>query len=325
MHNRAILVTGAGGSIGSALCARVLALEPAKLVMLNLTEHGLAALARQIQTCPQASIDRCVYVLGSVLDEVLLSRIMEGIDLVIHTAAYKHVPICEPNPCVAVQNNIDGSRAVFEAARAAGVQQCLFVSTDKAVAPASVMGATKYIAERLVAGLSSPGYRTSFLTVRFGNVLDSAGSVLPLWREQIARGGPVTITDPRCERYFMTVDDACTLILATLAFQATCGTFVFDMGPPRNLLDLATEVIAASASPATMLVDYIGLRPGEKLTEQLTYSNQMMPTAHPKVFAVDQVPPLHLRDKRLTRLLMAAYSHQAEETCQLLWQLVKGS
>lgn len=276
-----VLVTGAGGSIGSELCVRLLAYAPARLILLNLTENGLVQTQRRLRP-PEGTVLQSI--LGSVTDEALLARLLPGVTTVIHAAAHKHVPLGESCPAAFVSTILGGTRAVCLAARRAGVQRVVVVSTDKAVHPSSIMGVTKFVAERLVSGLGA-----GFLTVRFGNVLDSSGSVLPLWRDQIARGGPVTVTDPACTRYFMSIDDACALILETLAFPVDHGTYVFDMGEPRNLLAMAEELIAESGQPC--LIQTTGLRPGEKLTEELT-EGPRTPTAHPRIFAVPAAPPL---------------------------------
>ena len=311
---QAVLVTGAGGSIGSALCARVLALRPARLVMINLTESGLAVLEQHLPA-PYSSSTSMEFVLGNVLDVALLRQWMPGVHTVIHAAAYKYVPVCERNPAAAVLNNVGGTRQVCEVALRADVSRCLLISTDKAVNPVSVMGATKYLAERLIGALGP-----RFLTVRFGNVMDSAGSVLPLWREQIARGGPVTVTHPACERYFMTIDDACMLILGTLALDDDHGTFVFDMGRPRNLLAMAEDLIAQSRLPCR--VHFIGLRPGDKVTEEL-YSGERQPTAHPRIFRVETAPPLLRGDRALVNLLCGAQEYDNETTRRRLMALVE--
>jgi len=311
-----VLVTGAGGSIGAALCERIMRLHPRRLVLLSLTEERLVAVDRRLaaQKAAHALGTELCPVLGSVTDTSLLARHMAGVNTVIHAAAYKHVPVCEANPAVAIVNNIGGTLAVCREAQRAGVTRCLLVSTDKAVQPASVMGATKAVAERLMSG-----YGSGFLTVRFGNVLDSSGSVLPLWREQLARGGPLTVTDAQCERYFMSLDEACTLILATLSLPADQGTYVFDMGQPRNLLAMAEALIAESNQPC--LIQMVGLRPGDKLTEEL-YEGDRTPTAHPKVFAVPPAPPLAQDDGHLLRLLGTAQQADDNAARQLLWQTV---
>lgn len=308
-----VLITGAAGSIGSALCQRLLAYRPAELRLLNLTEHGLVTLMDTLT--PQADGTVLTPILGSVTDAALLARWMPGVETVIHTAAYKHVPVCEQHPCVAVLNNIGGTLAVCQAAQAAGVARCLLISSDKAVEPASVMGATKAVGERVMHG-SGPG----FLVVRFGNVLDSVGSVLPRWRAQLAAGQAITVTDPDCTRYFMTVDEACTLILATLALAVAQGTYLFDMGEPQRLQDLAERVLAEAPGPGYIV--YTGLRPGEKLTEQLTTGTRT-PTGHPQVWQGDNLPALKEDHPRLHQLMQAAQTHDAEATWTHLWTLAR--
>lgn len=301
---KTIVVTGAAGSIGSTLCERILAYAPAEMRLLNLTEHGLAALSRQLGAYEPPMPIR--YVLGSVLDPCLMEQLCTKADMVIHAAAYKFVDICEHNPCVAVQNNVAGTWTLLQAARHAHVGRCVLISSDKAVQPCSVMGATKHIAERLIAGMG-PG----FLTVRFGNVLDSAGSVLPLWREQVGRGGPVTVTDFDCERYFMSCHDACTLVLEMLALDVDHGTFVFDMGERKRLGTMLQEF--TNQYPWPIPVQVTGLRPGERLIEELT-AGVRRPTAHPLVFQVPAVSPLKGDCFALWNLLRAAYWHDEAST-----------
>ncbi len=313
--DQTVCVTGAGGSIGTVLCRHLLQLRPAKLVCLNLTEAGLVALERSLTT-DGADQTVCQYVLGSVCDPVLMAHCLARADVLLHLASYKHVPCCEANPSVAVSNNVGGTLTVLQVAQAAQVQQCVVVSTDKAVAPASIMGAAKLVSERLVAGVG-----LGAITVRFGNVLDSTGSVLPLWREQIAQGGPVTITDPACTRFFMSSDEAVELIVEVLRQEPETGTFMFDMGEPQSLLALAQSLLAKQPYGFRIPLVYTGLRPGEKLEEQLC-AGIRMPTSHPKVFAVPSAPPLRGDDTRLAVLLEAARQHEGARTRELLWSLV---
>ena len=285
-----VVVTGAGGSIASELCRQIVAAgEYAHLTMIGLTESALYNLARKL-----GRVGRARYVLGSVNDRALMDDVLwkSNADVVIHAAAHKHVPICESNPCEAIRNNVGGTYTLALAAAAAGVEQFLLVSTDKAVRPASVMGATKRVAERIIRDFGTT--RTRFLTVRFGNVLDSAGSVLPLWREQIATGGPVTITHPDCTRYFMSIPDAVQLILGTLALDVDGGTYIFDMGEPKRIVEIARELIGARDIP----IRFTGLRQGEKLEEELHHGGELIPTAHPRIFRVHDagVPALACGD-----------------------------
>jgi len=267
------VVTGAGGSIGSALCERLIEMGAERLVLLSLTEGGLYNIERKLRALNTDA--EIVGVLGSVCDVALMGEVCEGSDVVIHAAAHKHVPICESNPIAAIENNVRGTLTLVNAVEQAGVGQFLLISTDKAVRPVSVMGSTKRVAEMIVS--AKVGSRTIFSTVRFGNVLDSAGSVLPLWREQVASGLPITLTDPRCERYFMSIPEACALICGVLDMKRS-GTFVPDMGKPKKLIDLARSLSSD--------IRCIGLRPGEKLTEELNYGGELGQTSHTKIMSV---------------------------------------
>ncbi len=281
MAAQRFVVTGAGGSIGSQLCEQVVCAGAKSLALVSLTESGLYNIERKLRALE--SDTEITGILGSVCDSRLMYEVCKGVDVVIHAAAHKHVPICENNPIAAIENNVRGTLVAAEAAHEACVGQFLLVSTDKAVRPASVMGATKRVAEMIMANMEMKSQHTIFTTVRFGNVLDSAGSVLPLWREQIANGGPITLTDKRCERYFMSIPEACELIFGVLEMRSP-GTFVFDMGQPKKMIDLAKQLIRASGSKCS--IKYIGMRPGEKFTEELHFGGSLEPTDHPKIFSI---------------------------------------
>lgn len=305
---RHVLVTGAGGSIGSELCRQIVSDNAASLKLLSLTEAGLYNIDRTLRRDFRKYREtKIVPILGSVRDRRLLAEVLPGVDLVIHAAAHKHVPICEANPLAAIENNVGGTWNLAAAAAAAGVAEFCLISTDKAVKPISVMGMTKRLAELILRDvpvtLPLTARATRFFTVRFGNVLDSAGSVLPLWREQIAAGGPVTITDYRCERYFMTVGDAVHLIGTVVGLHPTGGTFVLDMGPPRRLIDMAKELCRRAAYAPEILT--IGLRPGEKLTEELHYGGELVSTSAPGVFIVEEPTHAPLDFSRVMDLLEA--------------------
>ena len=275
------VVTGAGGSIGSHLCDQIVRSGAESITLVSLTESGLYNVERRLRALE--SDTKITGILGSVCDGDLMYEACEGADIVIHAAAHKHVPICETNPIAAINNNVCGTLRAAYAAERAGVAQFLFVSTDKAVRPKSVMGATKRVAEMIIADKAAKSKKTIFTTVRFGNVLDSAGSVMPLWREQIRKGGPITLTDIQCERYFMSIPEACELIFGVLEMKKP-GTFVFDMGKPKKLLDIANKLIKESRSHCE--IKWIGLRPGEKLTEELHFGGELEPTNNPKIFSV---------------------------------------
>src|SRR5262245_52800085 len=222
-ERKSVLVTGAGGSIGAQICHEVLRDDAARLTMVSLTEAGLYQIEKELRrTFGRYRGTEIRPVLGSYGDRALMLEALREVDVVIHAGAHKHVPICEANPIAAIANNVLGTRALMNAAMAMRVSQFCAISTDKAVRPASVMGRTKRVIELLCddyAGLSD----TSFFVVRFGNVLDSAGSVLPLWRDQIAAGGPVTLTDERCERYFMAIPEAVGLVCKVIALEPKEG------------------------------------------------------------------------------------------------------
>jgi len=242
LHDRVVLVTGAGGSIGSELCRQIGRLGPRKLILLGNEENQLHELAADLDldcpACPRQTE------LADIRDKVRIDRVLDRHrpDLVFHAAAHKHVPLLELNPEEAVKNNISGTRNVALAAMAAGVTGFVYISSDKAVRPTSVMGASKRVGELIIQSLNREG-RTVFVAVRFGNVLGSRGSVLPIFQRQVARGGPVTVTDPEATRYFMTVDEACQLLLQAAAMGRGGQVLVLDMGTPVRILDLAENVI----------------------------------------------------------------------------------
>lgn len=309
---KTVLVTGAGGSIGSVLCERIAREGAKRCKVLSLTENGLYSVTRRLKALgTSVEIEP---ILGSVTDQGLVVEALDGVEVVIHAAAHKHVPICQENPVEAVRNNVFGTETLLKACLDCEIGQFVLVSSDKAVKPASIMGATKRVAELIVEKASRSRPKTSLVTVRFGNVLDSAGSVLPLWREQLQKGGPITLTDPRCERYFMSIPDACELILG--AMDLGPGTYVFDMGEPQKMAHLAERLIVSSGMPCD--IAYIGLRPGEKLTEELS-TGKTTPTRHPKIRRVIDQPPgaIHLLDD----LRGAVACRATHETVRLLAEI----
>lgn len=286
-----ILVTGGGGSIGSELCKQIARFAPAELVIFEQCEYNLYRIE---QTLRRSFPDlRLVARLGDVTDRLAVEHAMLEArpDILFHAAAYKHVPLLQGQARQAVRNNVIGTRIVAEAACAAGVRQFVLISTDKAVRPTNVMGATKRAAEKLVQSLNGDG-GTRFITVRFGNVLDSAGSVVPLFREQIRGGGPVTVTHPEVTRYFMTIPEACQLIMQAAAVGQGGEIFVLDMGEPVSIRYLAEQMIRLSGKRVgeDVAIDYVGLRPGEKLTEELFLDDERpMPTPHAKLLLARSV------------------------------------
>jgi FlaA1/EpsC-like NDP-sugar epimerase len=292
LAGKVVLVTGAGGSIGSEICRQVAKFGPARLVFLDHSENGLfyveEQFGRQHPDLPVRAVIADVTVparIGEVLRE-------ERPDVIFHAAAHKHVYLMERNPWEAFRNNVSGTRVVAEAAAAAGVGKFVMISTDKAVNPTSVMGLSKRIAELVVqdlaARVSGPG-GTEFTAVRFGNVMGSEGSVIPLWQRQIRAGGPVTVTHPEVVRYFMTIPEAVQLVLQSGSMGRGGEIFVLDMGEPVKVLDMAREVIRLTGKipEEEIEIRFIGLRPGEKLYEELiTGGEGIVPTAHEKIMVL---------------------------------------
>jgi FlaA1/EpsC-like NDP-sugar epimerase len=319
---KVVLVTGAGGSIGSEICRKLVEYDIAGLKMVGHSEEPLYNINRELYGRAQIQV-----ILGSVTDAGLMSQACQGVDIVIHAAAHKHVPLCEQNPVEAITNNVGGTIALAEAAAQAGVKQFVMVSSDKAVKPASIMGATKRACELFIKFFSA---RSSMrcTTVRFGNVLNSSGSVLPLWREQLAQGKPITLTDKRCTRYFMSIPDAVELTLGAASLPRD-GLYVLDMGAPQSMYRWACKVVAAHfAWPLEDLgiADWIvetGLRPGEKLEEELSYGGTQVKTPLPRVFALDEDGPGRiLRWADFQDLLMAARCKHKPLSLEHLWRIV---
>ena len=267
---KTVLVTGAGGSIGSELCRQIAQFCPARLLLLGHGENSIYLIHKELSSRYKDDIE-LIPIIADIQDRERIFHIMETYrpDRVYHAAAHKHVPLMEYNPTEAVKNNIYGTRNVAEAAKAAGVAKFVMISTDKAVNPPNVMGATKRVAEMVVTSLNEEG-KTLLSAVRFGNVLGSRGSVVPLFKEQIAKGGPITVTDFRMTRYFMTIPEASRLVIQAGALMQGGEVFVLDMGEPVKILDLAKKMITLSGhTEEEIQIQEAGIRPGEKLYEEL--------------------------------------------------------
>ena len=287
-----VLVTGAGGSIGSELCRQILKLNPSKLLLLDQSEFGLYAIEKELRAfAGNRSKDiEIEAVLGSVLNRGLMERLCREhrVDTVYHAAAYKHVPIVEANPSAGVRNNILGTLEAALGAEAAHVKHFILVSTDKAVRPTNVMGATKRFAELMLQAIAARGSETVFSMVRFGNVLGSSGSVVPLFRDQIQKGGPVTVTHPDVIRYFMTIPEASQLVIQAGAMAQGGEVFVLDMGEPVRIVDLARTMVHLMGMSVRdeqnpdgdIAIAFSGLRPGEKLYEELLIGDCSTRTEH---------------------------------------------
>jgi FlaA1/EpsC-like NDP-sugar epimerase len=317
-EGRTVLITGAGGSIGSELARQVLAVHPKRLVLVDRAESALYMVQREVEERRSEGMSNgahwedveIVTRLANVVSRPMMQRLFEAErpDIVFHAAAYKHVPMLEDHPSEAVQVNVAGTMSVMDAAAETGVGRLVLVSTDKAVTPSSVMGATKRLAEMLVADTARQR-GLPFVAVRFGNVLGSNGSVVPIFQAQLERGQPLTITHPEMTRYFMTIPEAAWLLLdaASLA-NDHAGLFVLDMGTPVRVLDVARDLVRLSGrDPDSVPIRVVGLRKGEKLHEALFYDEEKaQPTAVPKVLRVDSVePPRDIRQTALDLIRLA--------------------
>lgn len=292
---KVVLVSGAGGSIGSELCRQIIRLKPTRLVLMELSEFGLYAIEHELRIISERlklNIE-LVPLLGSVTHQHRNERVMRafGVQTVYHAAAYKHVPLVEHNPIEGIRNNAVGTRRMAEAAVSSGVETFVLISTDKAVRPTNVMGASKRLAELVLQALASKGGATRFCMVRFGNVLGSSGSVVPLFRKQIAAGGPITLTHPDITRYFMTIPEAAQLVIQAGSMGQGGEVFVLDMGQPIKIIDLARRMVHLSgleirdeAHPdGDIAIEIVGLRPGEKLYEELLIGENVEGTPHPLI------------------------------------------
>ena len=284
VSGRTVLVTGAGGSIGSELCRQILRKSPESLILVERSENGLFHIHRELAALH--GVDRVVPVLCDVSDATQIFRVFTRFkpDLVYHAAAHKHVPMQELYPAECFRNNIGGTIAAAKAADLCGVERFIMISTDKAVNPTSVMGATKRVCELYCQAMGNLT-RTQFMSVRFGNVLASEGSVVPVFMEQIARGGPVTVTHPEMQRYFMTIPEAVLLVLQASVLGKSGQVMFLDMGTPLRILDLVDKLIELSGKRADEVpVEFIGMRPGEKLFEELICTDETcLHTTHEKI------------------------------------------
>lgn len=320
--SKVVLVTGAGGSIGSELCRNIVLQRPRELVLLDHNEFGLYQIHRELE---QLCLDQNVSItLTPVLGSVTHSDRMQGLcrqyqpSTIYHAAAYKHVPLVEGNVAEGVLNNVFGTETMARAALACGVQSFVLVSTDKAVRPTNVMGATKRMAEMVLQGLSLPPGGTRFSMVRFGNVLGSSGSVVPLFRQQLVSGGPLTVTHPDVTRYFMTIPEAAQLVLQAGAMGQGGDVFVLDMGEPVKIMDLARRMVQLSGlsvrdesrPDGDISISITGLRPGEKLFEELLIGDNAEPTAHPRILKAHEacLPRVEL-ESQLQALRQAAFAN----------------
>ncbi|MER2516579.1 MAG: nucleoside-diphosphate sugar epimerase/dehydratase [Candidatus Accumulibacter phosphatis] len=297
---KVVLVSGAGGSIGSELCRQIVRLRPARLVLMELSEFALYAIEQELDgLCRSLGVSiGLVPVMGSVTQQHRNEMVMTGfgVQTVYHAAAFKHVPLVEHNPIEGLRNNAVGTRRMAEAALAAGVETFVLISTDKAVRPTNVMGASKRLSELILQALANCGGRTRFCMVRFGNVLGSSGSVVPLFRKQIAAGGPITLTHADMTRYFMTIPEAAQLVIQAGSMGEGGEVYVLDMGKPVRIMDLARRMVHLSGlelrdeqhPDGDIEIEIVGLRPGEKLFEELLIGENVAGTSHPLIMRANE-------------------------------------
>ncbi len=299
IKDKVVLVTGAGGSIGSELCRQIIRWQPSRLVILDQSEYAIYQLEQEIASEAEGLNIPLTPVVTSVLERAFISQTLARykVDTIYHAAAYKHVPLMEQNVIQGVKNNVFGAKTVAECAIAAGVKDFILISTDKAVNPTNFMGASKRLCELLCQSFNQTQDKTRFSMVRFGNVLGSSGSVIPLFKKQIERGGPVTVTDKDITRYFMTIPEAAQLVIQAGALAKGGEVFVLDMGEPVRIIDLATKMVRlsglapffeGSGEKGDIAVEVTGLRPGEKMYEELVYDDKLSTTAHPRIMSAHE-------------------------------------
>ncbi len=323
---KTVMITGGGGSIGSELCRQIAAMSPKKLVILDVFENGAYDVQQELRiSYPQTEV--AVEIL-SICDEAELDRVFAAHrpQVVLHAAAHKHVPLMEHNCAEAVKNNVFGTLNVVKASEKYGTERFMMISTDKAVNPTNVMGATKRMCEMIVQAHSTAATGTTFSATRFGNVLGSAGSVIPLFKKQISNGGPITITDKRIIRYFMTIPEAASLVLQSGAMARNGELFVLDMGSPVKILDLAENLIRLSGLEPYKDIDIIetGLRPGEKLYEELLVKDEGLGKTENKLIFVEKDAPLSMEEieAKLDVLKAAAEDGNNEKVKEALMSVV---
>jgi FlaA1/EpsC-like NDP-sugar epimerase len=336
--DKVVLVTGAGGSIGSELCRQILACRPNVLLLVEVSEHSLYQITQELMALKENTAGfagEIVPLLGSVTDYSRMAAIVTGWkpDTVYHAAAYKHVPLVEHNVCEGVRNNVFGTLTCARVCLDVGVRNFVMISTDKAVRPTNIMGASKRLSEMILQGLADTSQQTCFTMVRFGNVLGSSGSVVPLFRKQIAAGGPITLTHRDITRYFMTIPEASQLVLQAGAMAIGGDVFVLDMGEPVKILDLAKRMVELcglrvkdeNSPTGDIEIRVTGLRPGEKLFEELLIDATAQPTAHPRILkARETFLPWPVLSESLKGLEQLVSAGAAVSVRDMLAKLVAG-
>ena len=340
IKNESILITGAGGSIGSELCKQIIKLSPSRIILLELSEIALYKIEKELKSVIDNSTIIKGY-LGDACNKNLLRFIFKRneINIVFHAAAYKHVPIVELNPLIGIKNNVFSTQAICEVSDELKISKFVLISTDKAVRPTNIMGASKRLAELIVQVYSEKNKKdcstkssyTKFSMVRFGNVLNSSGSVVPIFKEQISNGGPITITHPDIIRYFMTIEEAAQLVIQAAKLSLGGDLFVLDMGSPVKITELAEQMVTLSGlklkdesnKDGDIEIVFTGLRPGEKLYEELLIDAECLKTSHPLIFrALEKSIKSERLWKKLDALQIAIEKHNHDESIKILSELV---
>jgi FlaA1/EpsC-like NDP-sugar epimerase len=329
---KAVIVTGAGGSIGSELCRQIILWKPKKLILLDISEFAIYILLEELKQHPAISRIDLIPLIGSVQDRQFIEKIFNSFsaDTIYHAAAYKHVPLMEQNVMQCITNNVFGTFNMAELAVTAKVKHFILVSTDKAVNPTNFMGASKRFAEIICQTLSTQNTKTCFSIVRFGNVLGSSGSVVPLFKKQIEKGGPITLTHPDVTRYFMTIPEAAQLVIQSGSIAKSGDVFVLDMGKSIKIVDLAKRMISLSGMRPVLdvsrklkkdeiAITVSGLRPGEKLFEELSYHANLTGTIHPRINTTAETP---MPIDQLKMLLKAIEAAIRDGDHQKMYQLI---
>ena len=335
VQSKIVMITGAGGSIGSELCRQILAVGPSKLLLIEQSEFALYAIHQELEEKLAERLIELVPLMASVQDEERMREIMSTWrpDTVYHAAAYKHVPIVEHNPAEGIKNNVFGTLCAAQAAADSGVSDFVLISTDKAVRPTNIMGASKRLAELVLQALAATNPGTKFSMVRFGNVLGSSGSVVPKFRQQIRDGGPITLTHPEITRYFMTIPEAAQLVIQAGAMAKGGDVFVLDMGQPVKILDLAIRMVELSGltikdaqnSEGDIEIEITGLRPGEKLYEELLIGENPHRTTHPRIMkAQEEFIPWEVFEDKLNALHLLLNSNDVSLIRSTLKDILPG-
>jgi FlaA1/EpsC-like NDP-sugar epimerase len=335
VQSKIVMITGAGGSIGSELCRQILAVGPSKLLLIEQSEFALYAIHQELEEKLAERLIELVPLMASVQDEERMREIMSTWrpDTVYHAAAYKHVPLVEHNPAEGIKNNVFGTLCAAQAAADSGVSDFVLISTDKAVRPTNIMGASKRLAELVLQALAATNPGTKFSMVRFGNVLGSSGSVVPKFRQQIRDGGPITLTHPEITRYFMTIPEAAQLVIQAGAMAKGGDVFVLDMGQPVKILDLAIRMVELSGltikdaqnSEGDIEIEITGLRPGEKLYEELLIGENPHRTTHPRIMkAQEEFIPWEVFEDKLNALHLLLNSNDVSLIRSTLKDILPG-